>query len=633
MTKKESISTREYQATSQNSEVFFESIIDTLRESIIVLDKDLVVMTANKTFYKTFKMRPEESLHKKIYELGHGEWNIASLKKLLEEILPTHNPFNNFNVEMDFHKIGKKEMLLNARQIKERGIWQDSILLAIEDITDLSFAQKSIKNVNKQQELALKQAEESERKFRTLADHIPNLCWMAHADGSIYWYNKRWYDYTGTSQQQIIEKGWQSVHDPTDLPIILEKWEKSLKSGQPFEMVFSIKGADGTFRPFLTRIVPIRDENNTIIQWFGTGTDITGQKNAEHAQRRLAAIVESSDDAIISKNLQGIITSWNKGAEQIFGYTSKEMIGKSIRTIIPPELQSQEDHILAQLKQGKKIDHFQTVRLRKDGRRIDLSITISPIKDSDGTIRGASKIARDITQEKSLQRQKDDFIGIASHELKTPVTSIKSYGQVLQMVFKKKGDMHAVNLLQKMDSQINKLTNLIGDLLDVTKVQSGRLEFHQQEFDFNELINEVVEDLQLTTEKHTLTTQLDKSITVNGDRERIGQVITNLITNAIKYSPHSNKIIIKTTTSPENVTVCVQDFGVGIPKDKQQKVFEQFFRVSGPAHSTIPGLGLGLYISSEIIKRQGGRIWVESEEGKGSTFCFTLPTKSPNKNS
>lgn len=348
---------------------------------------------------------------------------------------------------------------------------------------------------------------------------------------------------------------------------------------------------------------------------------------SEEAQRRLAAIVESSDDAIVGKSLEGIVTSWNKGAEKIFGYKEKEMIGRSIRTIIPPDLQQEEDRILATLRQGKSIDHFQTIRLTKNGQRVNVSLTVSPIRDKTGKIIGASKIARDITQQINLQRQKDEFIGIASHELKTPVTSIKSYAQVLRLRFIKEGNQQAAELLGKLDAQVDKLTNLIGDLLDITKIEAGKMQFNNEYFPFDELVDEITEEMQHTTDNHQLIKQGKTSKVIYSDHDRIGQVLVNLISNAIKYSPYADKIIISSSVEGENVKLCVQDFGVGIPRNKQDKVFERFFRASGPGKETYPGLGLGLYISSEIIKRSGGRIWVESTEGKGSTFCILLPIK------
>jgi PAS domain S-box-containing protein len=238
----------------------------------------------------------------------------------------------------------------------------------------------------------------------------------------------------------------------------------------------------------------------------------------------------------------------------------------------------------------------------------------------------------DITEQKHLQQQKDDFIGIASHELKTPVTSIKAYTQVLERMLLKKGEEKEASMISKMDAQINRLTSLIGDLLDVTKINSGKLQFNDRAFDFNELISEVVEELQRTTDTHKLVEDLAQTGTVFGDRERIGQVITNLITNAIKYSPNADHVVIHTKLSDREVILCVEDFGIGIADDKLNKVFEQFYRVSGDMQHTFPGLGLGLYISAEIIKREHGRIWVNSNYGKGSTFCFALQVR-PYQNS
>jgi len=230
----------------------------------------------------------------------------------------------------------------------------------------------------------------------------------------------------------------------------------------------------------------------------------------------------------------------------------------------------------------------------------------------------------DITERKQLEQQKDEFISIASHELKTPITSVKAYTQILGQRFRKAEDIKSAELVGKMDSQLDKLTDLIGDLLDITMIEAGRIQFHESHFDFNELVNETVEELQRTTEKH-LIKELQPSRTVYGDHDRLGQVLTNFMTNAIKYSPRADKIIVSTSTDKDNVTLCVQDFGVGLSKEDQAKVFERFYRVGGSNQNTYPGLGLGLYISSEIIKRHKGRVWVESKKAKGSTFCFSLP--------
>jgi two-component system, chemotaxis family, CheB/CheR fusion protein len=262
-----------------------------------------------------------------------------------------------------------------------------------------------------------KQAEEalheSEERFRTLANSIPQLCWMAKACGEIFWYNDRWFDYTGTTLEQMEGWGWQSVHDPEVLPHVLERWQVSISTGEPFDMVFPLRGSDGVFRQFLTRVMPVRDQDGNIVRWCGTNTDITERKQAEETHARLAAIVESSDDAIIAKDLNGLILSWNAGAERLFGYRADEVIGKSITILTPPELQGEEERILRKLSSGERIEHFETVRLTRDGQRVAVSVSESPIRDSQGNIIGASKIARDITQskqaEESLRQAKEEW--------------------------------------------------------------------------------------------------------------------------------------------------------------------------------------------------------------------------------
>ena len=234
----------------------------------------------------------------------------------------------------------------------------------------------------------------------------------------------------------------------------------------------------------------------------------------------------------------------------------------------------------------------------------------------------AQVLARERTA--ALARQKDEFLGIVSHELRTPVTSAKAFAQVLRNRFVKVGDETSAALLSKMDGQLNKLRDLIADLLDMTRLETGKLHFNEELFDFSDLVSEVVEEMQRTTERHSIVCLTPKPVTLLGDRDRIGQVLTNFLSNAIKYSPEADKILVTTTSTPQAVTACVQDFGIGITRDMQEHIFERFHQVDGKAFGTYPGIGLGLYISSEIVKRQQGRIWVQSEPGQGATFCFEL---------
>jgi PAS domain S-box-containing protein len=343
---------------------------------------------------------------------------------------------------------------------------------------------------------------ESEERFRTLADNISQLAWMTDENGSIYWYNQRWYEYTGTTFEEMEGWGWHKLQHPDYAKQVMDKIAYHLQTGEDWEDTFPLRGKDGEYRWFLSRAIPIRDKNGKVLRWFGTNTDIT-------------------------ERLQ-------------------------------------------------------------------------------------------------LEQRRDEFIGIASHELKTPLTSIKGYTQLLERLIKETGNEKAIAYLAKTTIYIDRLNSLIADLLDVSRVQAGKLQFNISEFDFDELVKEGVESIQPTASHHKIEIVGKASTRVVADRNRLEQVLTNLLTNAIKYSPQADKVVVSVKKNGNNVEVAVQDFGIGIAKEKQAKIFERFYRVESSARG-FSGLGIGLYISSEIIKRHNGDLKVESKEGQGSIFSFTLP--------
>ena len=384
------------------------------------------------------------------------------------------------------------------------------------------------------------------------------------------------------------------------------------------------------------------DAASNPIRILGTLLDITAQKQAKEGQQKLMALVADSEQLLRNittaaptglwmSDEKGDITYVNQTWIDWTGLCYEEHLASGwFDSIIPEDRQKARERFLEDFAH-KSLFEVEFRIHHTDGTRHWCVATGKPQYQNNGTFSGYIGSCVDITEQKNLQQQKDDFIGIASHELKTPVTSIKAYTQVLERMLLKKGETMEAGMINRMDGQLNRLTSLIGDLLDVTKINSGKLQFNDRDFEFNDHVRELVEDLQRTTEKHKLIENFLPTGIVFGDKERIGQVITNLITNAIKYSPKADRIIIHTGIKNNEVNLCVQDFGIGIEEDKLNKVFEQFYRVSGDMQHTFPGLGLGLYISSEIIKREGGRIWVTSKHGEGSTFCFALPLKSKNK--
>ena len=233
----------------------------------------------------------------------------------------------------------------------------------------------------------------------------------------------------------------------------------------------------------------------------------------------------------------------------------------------------------------------------------------------------------DITDRKHIEIQKDDFIGIVSHELKTPLTSIKAFSQLLEKHLNRVEDKKGRYFLSKMTVQMERLTQLMASFVNVYKIQGGKLALHKKHFQVDELISNIVSDFQFTSKSHSVINKAQSKMIIYADRERIAQVLVNLISNAIKYSPNADKILVSSLKDPNKVIVSIQDFGLGISKIEQGKIFERFFRVKAKREKDIPGLGLGLYISYEIILQHKGKIWVESTEGKGSTFSFSLPVK------
>ena len=242
-----------------------------------------------------------------------------------------------------------------------------------------------------------------------------------------------------------------------------------------------------------------------------------------------------------------------------------------------------------------------------------------------GTQRDITEQRKAESQLRELGRQKDEFIAIASHELKTPVTTLKAYTQILEKRLAASGDLSSSAMLGKMDQQLNKLTGLITDLLDVSKIEAGKLQFQNSRFPLNLLLRETIEEMQRTTEKHHLILKEDTDCTIEGDRDRIGQVILNFISNAIKYAPDSNRVIIRSKVKNKKVTVSVRDYGIGIDESERQQIFDRFFRGSNPNMNSYPGLGLGLYICAEIVKRHNGKIGALGKKGVGSTFFFSIP--------
>jgi len=269
--------------------------------------------------------------------------------------------------------------------------------------------------------------------------------------------------------------------------------------------------------------------------------------------------------------------------------------------------------------------------ITKDGKIIWSEWFNTVLKDKDGKVKTIMSLVQDITEQKQLEWQKDNFLSIVSHELRTPLTTIKAYGQIAENMLETRGDADTLGIIKKMGSQVNKLALLVRNLLDFTRVQKGELIYHEDFFDFNEIVEGVINNMQKTSATHEIKSNIGETATIFGDKNKLSQVINNLISNAIKYSPKAYSIIVGTELQKHGIQLCVEDSGIGISIQEQQNVFEQFYRVDRDNQSTFPGMGISLYVGSEIIRRHGGKIWVESSIDKGSTFFIWLPFDHRNK--
>lgn len=424
------------------------------------------------------------------------------------------------------------------------------------------------------------------------------------------------------------------VIHPDDLVIRAKAYEMAIKTGKLFYEVRLI-WPDNSIR-WVRVEGKFFYKKGKAIRLLGTLLDITQQMEIKQEQQKLIKLVADREELLRNitsatptglwmADASGAFTYLNQTWIEWTGLSANQQLGSGwVNTILPEDRQQTTDKFHSNLIE-RKFHDLEFRFLHVDGNIHWVAANGKPQFSNDGEFTGYIGAFVDITEQKKLQQQKDEFIGIASHELKTPITSIKAYTQILERMLTKSGNVNDAGMMRKMDAQINRLTSLIGDLLDVTKINTGKLQFNDRYFDFDELLAELMEDLQRTAGQHTLIANVSPVGQVYGDRERISQVITNLVTNAVKYSPAADKVIIDVTLKDGELNFSVQDFGIGIASKNLNKVFDQFYRVSGDTQNTFQGLGLGLYISAEIIRREGGKIWVESTEGEGSTFYFSLP--------
>jgi len=491
---------RQQERLVQDTLDYANNIIATLREPFLVLSKDLRVKTANRQFYKTFQISPEETENQFVYDLGNRQWDIPALRTLLGEVLSNNHPIHDYAVEHDFQSIGRKIMQLNARCIHQPGNHSELILLSIEDITE--------------------------------------------------------------------------------------------------------------------------------------------RRHAEEAKFFLASIVESSEDSVVTVNFDGTITSWNKGAERLYGYPAGEAIGKPLMMLtFSKDLKDLLSNI-DKIKHGEKVEIFDTIRLNKDGREVNLEVMMSPVKDASGQIIGVSTIARDITERVRLERQtqeqaealadlhrrKDEFLAMLSHELRNPLSPILSALHILKLG-------PGENALQQqartvIERQVGQLTHLIEDLLEITRISTGRIQLHLERLDVGHNAKLAVESVQplIASRKHKLSMSLpSEAVWILADPARLEQVMVNLLNNAAKYMDEGGHIWVTVKQEGDEAVLQVRDSGIGIAPELLPHIFDLFSQGERSLDRSQGGLGIGLSLVQRLVVLHRGTVEAHSEGlGKGSEFIVRL---------
>jgi PAS domain S-box-containing protein len=589
--------------------VHAQDIVANLTEAFIVLDRDWRIVYANHEAARLNRKRREEFLGRTQWE----EWPASvgtqverEYRRAMEERVPVHFEifYLGYNTWLDIHAYPcGPGIAVHCRDISDRKRLETKLLNREKELTDF------------------------------IENAAVALHWVG-ADGTILWANEAELKLLGYTREEYIGHNIMDFH--VDEPVIMDILHRLRQRQELDEYEARLRCKDGSIRHVaITSNVYWEDGRFVHTRCFTR--DITEQRRTAELQEHLAAIVESSDDAIISKDLNGIIRSWNRGAERIFGYRPEEIIGKPVTTLAVPGRANEIPNIISRIRRGERIDHYETRRQTKDGRVLSVSLTVSPIRDASGEIIGASKIARDITErvrsEETLQKTNaalsranadlEQFAYSASHDLQEPLRMVSIYSEMLGKKFGGQLGATGDEYIRYTIQGAQRMQQLLKDLLVYTHA-STLGEEPTADVDAKEALERALSNL------HAATTSTGASVThgplprVRMHAFQLEQMFQNLIGNAIRYRrEEAPEVHITAQRQDAQWLFSVRDNGIGIDPKYKERIFGMFKRLHSIAD--YPGTGMGLAICQRIIHRAGGRIWVESELGRGSTFFFTIP--------
>ena len=649
---------KQLEAEIKDAGEYAENIVETLRESLVVLDSELQILTANHSFYETFKVTPEETIGNFIYDVGNRQWDIPKLRVLVEEILPLDTVINDYEVEHDFPGVGRKTILLSARQIFRKKIGSNIILLAMEDITERKQAEEALLNAG-----ALQRAIFNSANFSSIA---------TDAKGVIQIFNVGAERMLGYSAVEVVNQNTPAdISDPLEVIARAKALSEELKTTitpgfdalvfkarrgieDIYELTYIRK--DGSRFPAVVSVTALRDDQEAIIGYLLIGTDNTARKRIEEEQKELSRrlqdqhfytrnLIEANIDALSTTDSSGIITDVNKQMEALTGNTREELIGNPFKDYFTdPEFAAAG---IKRVLSEKKVSDYELTARATNGKETVVSINAATFYDRDNKLQGLFYGARDVTErnrldqilrEKNVELEsakataekanlaKSEFLSSMSHELRTPLGAILGFAQLMES-----GTPSPTPAQQRSIGQILKagwyLLELINEILDLALIESGKLSLSLEPVSLEDVMQECATMVEPQAQEHgiqVIFTPIKPLFFVNADRTRVKQLLLNLLSNAIKYNNTNGKVTVTCTqTPPDNVRISVRDTGAGLTPEQLKQLFQPFNRL-GQKSDVEEGTGIGLVVCKRLVELMGGLIGVESTAGEGSVFWFEL---------
>lgn len=573
-------------------------LFDSLNEGVYIVDTAWRFIYVNKKAAEIQGKPPEELLGKNIWELYPEAIETVSYSQAhhaVEKNIPVR-----YEVYYPLLETWFESCLYPCAE---------GLIILLQDISE-----------RKRQEAALRQ---SQARAGRLID--ANIIGVVISDmDHIFEANDAFLEIVGYTREDLAARriNWIAMTPPELLPLDMNAIQELKEQGTftPFEKAYYRK--DGRLVPILIGGALLEKDP---LQWVCFILDITEQKKLEQALReseeRMRIALKSSAITVYQQDRE-LRYTWIYNPLPV--YTVEDIIGKRDADFIEADEAAHLTAIKRRVLETGQSDQ-EVIKATGIAGMHYFDLSIEPFYNGKGEIIGVTGASRDVTEQVELEQRKDNFISIASHELRTPITVLRGYTQLLARQLDQQGIQEPVTMLHKMDAQISTLVRLIDELLDASKIQAGRLDYEEQPVDLDALVHETVEVLQASSPTHTLHVSRATHAVILGDKDRLGQVFTNLITNAVKYSPQANRVDITLSTSEKEALIRVCDYGVGIATAHQKHIFDRFYRVHDSSNKTFKGLGMGLYIAYDIVKRHGGDLSVESAVSKGSTFTVSLP--------